>query len=82
MDTKTIEEQQEELELKLKYEKLNSFKAELKALMNKYNIETEGYDNYNGMEEYSGTDYYFFVDGCPMYAQTVNEILEELDIKT
>ena len=82
MDTKTTEEQQEELEVKLKYEKLDSFKAELKALMNKYNIETDGHDNYGDKEEYCGTSYYFYIDGCPMYAQTVEEILEELDIKT
>ena len=82
MDTKTTEEQQEELEAKLKYEKLDSFKAELKALMNKYNIETDGHDNYGDKGRILRNFLLFYIDGCPMYAQTVEEILEELDIKT
>ena len=38
--------------------------------MNKYNIETKGMIIMAIREEYCGT-YYFYIDGCPMYAQTV-----------
>ena len=69
----------------LKYEKrknkIDKFKSELKTLMNKYNFGKHESDNYNGMEEYCGTDYYFIVDGEPWYAETISEILDDVGLK-
>ena len=58
--------------------KIESFKTELKAVMAKYNFGKSESDNYNGMEEYIGTDYYFTVDGEPWYGETIAEILDEI----
>ena len=46
--------------------------------MNKYNFGKYESDNYNGMEEYCGTDYYFTVDGETWYGETISEILDEV----
>ena len=35
-------------------------------------------DNYNGMDEYSGTDYYFTIDGETWYGETIDEILDDI----
>ena len=35
------------------------FKAELRNLMDKYEVHIDDFDQYNNDEEYSGTDYYF-----------------------
>ncbi len=59
-------------------QKVEVFKAELKALMTKYNFGKYESDNYNGWEEYCGTDYYFIVDGTPWYGETIAEILDEI----
>ncbi len=68
----------EGLEFKNREEKIEAFKAELKALMNKYNFGKSESDNYNGMEEYCGTDYYFTVDGETWYCETIAEVLNEV----
>ncbi len=65
-------------EFKNKEEKIEAFKTELKALMNKYNFGKSESDNYNGMEEYCGTDYYFTVDGETWHCETIAEILHEV----
>lgn len=58
--------------------KIEAFKTELKALMTKYNFGKSESHNYNGMEEYIGTDYYFTIDGKPWYGETIAEILDEI----
>ena len=68
----------EELEFENRKNKIEAFKTELKALMGKYNFGTYESDNYNGMEEYCGTDYYFTVDGETWYGETIAEILDEV----
>lgn len=57
--------------------KLNAFKTELKELMKKYNFGKYESNNYNGIEEYCGTDYYFIIDGKTWYDETISEILDE-----
>jgi len=68
----------EELEFKNRKKKIEAFKTELKALMYKYNFGKVEKDNYNGMEEYCGTDYYFTIDGETWYSETIAEILDEV----
>jgi hypothetical protein len=68
----------EELEFENRKKKIEAFKNELKALMNKYNLGKKESDNYNGMEEYCGTDYYFTVDGETWFSETIEEILDEV----
>jgi hypothetical protein len=68
----------EELEFENRKKKIEAFKTELKALMNKYNFGKHESDNYNGKEEYCGTDYYFTVDGETWYGETIAEILDEV----
>lgn len=68
----------EELEFENRREKIEAFKTELKTLMTKYNFGKHESNNYNGMEEYCGTDYYFTVDGEPWYIETIAEILDEV----
>ena len=66
----------EELELENIKKKIEAFKTELKALMNKYNFGKYQSDNYDGFEEYIGTDYYFTVDGKPYRGETIAEIID------
>jgi|JI10StandDraft_1071094.scaffolds.fasta_scaffold75596_3 hypothetical protein len=68
----------EELEVENRNKKIEAFKNELKSLINKYNLGKQEHDNYNGMEEYCGTDYYFTVDGEGFYSQTINEFLDDV----
>ena len=68
----------EDLEFENRKRKIEAFKIELKALMTKYNFGQCESDNYNGMEEYYGTDYHFTVDGVPWYGETIAEILDEI----
>ena len=68
----------DELEFENRKNKIEAFKTELKALMTKYNFCKHESYNYNGMEEYCGTDYYFTVDGETWYNQTIAEILDEI----
>tara|TARA_R110000824_G_scaffold369304_2_gene558762 strand:+ start:749 stop:964 length:216 start_codon:yes stop_codon:yes gene_type:complete len=58
-------------------EKIIAFKKELKELMVKYYFGKTEHDNYNGMEEYCGTDIYFTINGETYYSETVNEIIDE-----
>lgn len=67
-----------ELEFENRKKKIEAFKTELKALMTKYNFGKAEKDNYNGMDEYCGTDYYFTIDGEAWYGETIAEILDEV----
>jgi len=62
-------------------EKISDFKEELKLLMKKYNFEIHESDNYNGMDEYCGTDCYFSVEGYIWYSETISEILNDAGLK-
>lgn len=68
----------EELEFENRKNKIEAFKKEFKALMDKYNFGTYESDQYNGMDEYCGSVFYFVVDGERWYGQTVGEILDEI----
>ena len=68
----------EELEFENRKKKIEAFKNELKALMTKYNFGKHESDNYNGMEEYCGTDYYFTVDGETWFCETISEFLDDI----
>jgi hypothetical protein len=68
----------DELDFENREKKIEAFKTELKALMNKYNFGKYESDNYNGMEEYVGTDYYFTIDGETWYGETITEILDDI----
>lgn len=70
-------ERELELEFEKRRETIESFKTELKALAEKYNFGKDEMDNYDGEEEYCGTDYYFTIDGEAWYLETIDEILSE-----
>jgi hypothetical protein len=57
---------------------INNFKNDLESLCKKYNFGIKESDNYNGMEEYCGTDIYLTVDGHTWYGQTLDEIMEQV----
>ena len=67
-----------EKEFEARKTKVNEFKEELKALMSKYDFGKDESDQYNGMEEYCGTDYYFVVNGETWYGETISEIIDEI----
>ena len=71
----------EDIEFKYAKEKILAFKEELKLLMNKYNFGKHESDNYDGMDQYCGTDCYFSVEGYIWYSETVSEILDEVGFK-
>ena len=62
-------------------EKISDFQEEIKLLMKKYNFEIHESTNYNGMDEYCGTDFYFSVDGYIWYIETISEILNDVGLK-
>lgn len=46
---------------------LESFKSDLKELIKKHNVSLDGFDSYDGQENYCGTEHYFVVNGvCDM----------------
>jgi hypothetical protein len=67
-----------EKEFEARKTKVNEFKGELKALMDKYDFGKDKSDQYNGMEEYCGTDHYFVVNGETWYIETISEIIDEI----
>lgn len=71
---------EDELDFENKKKKIDKFKIELKALMNKYNFGKHKSHNYNGMEEYCGSDYYFTVNGDVWYGETISEILNDVGL--
>lgn len=62
-------------------EKISDFKEELKLLMNKYDFKIEESNNYNGLDEYCSTDYYFSVDGYTWFSETISEIINDAVLK-
>ena len=71
----------EDIEFKYAKIKINEFKEELKDLMNKYNFGKQEINNYNGTDDFCGTDIYFTVDGYVWYGETISEILDEVGFK-
>lgn len=71
----------DELGFENRRNKIKEFKVELKNLMNKYNFGIKENDNYNGMDEYCGSDCYFTIYGEPWYGETVSEILDDVGLK-
>lgn len=69
---------QEEKEFYEMIKSAEAFKAELKALVKKYDIGTWETDQYNGMEEFIGTDIYFTFSGVSDVRQTIDEVIEEI----
>ena len=67
----------DELGFKKRKLKINEFKTELKTLMDKYNFGKHESHNYDGNDEYCGTDYHFTIDDVPWYSETIYEILHE-----
>lgn len=61
-------------------EQIEAFKNDIKNIVSKYNFGKHGIDNYNGMEEYCGTDYYFIVDGQIWFGETIPEILSSVGL--
>lgn len=61
-----------------KFEKIDNFKNELIALLKKHKIRLHPCDEYDGKDEYCGTDWYFKVDEEVYYADTVEEFMEDL----
>lgn len=61
-----------------KKEKIDAFKAELMALRDKYDFGVKESDQYDGMDEYYNTEYYFIVDGEVYWVETISDILTEI----
>jgi hypothetical protein len=59
-------------------QKINKFAKELKKLMNKHKITFAENEQYDGHENYCGSDLYFAVDGEIYWSKMVAEILNEL----
>lgn len=58
-------------------ERFNAFKEELKELSQKYKISIYESANYDGNEEYCGSDYFIKVDSKVIYDDTLNEVIDE-----
>ncbi len=58
-------------------ERIEAFKNELKGLINKYNFGIKESDQYNGMDEFCGTERHFIVDGEVYHGETIEEIFKE-----
>lgn len=67
----------EELEYENRRRVIADFKSDLKTLMAKYNFGISECPNYNGTEDYCGSDYYFVVNGETWYGDTIAQILDE-----
>lgn len=68
----------EQLEFENRKKVIENFKEELKSLMDKYKFGKKKCDQYNGMEEYCGTNIYLTIDGGAWYAQSLSEIVTEI----
>ena len=58
--------------------KIDSFKDELKALMNKYNFGMHESQDYNGRDEYCGSNYYFKLEDEVWYWENLHEMINEI----
>ena len=68
----------DELEFENRKKVIDNFKGELKSLMDKYKFGRKEIDQYNGMEEYCGTNIYLTIDGEAWYSQSLSEIVTEI----
>ena len=59
--------------------KVNEFKEELKALMDKYEFGKEDVDMRNGTGNYCGTDQYLVVNGEIWYSETISRIIDSVN---
>ena len=57
---------------------IDKFKNDLEALKEKYKITLYESDQYNGMDEYVGTDQYFVFEGDRYYVNTVEQIIRKV----
>ena len=64
-------------EFKERQKKIKAFKKELKELMVKYNVGKMESDNYNGMEEYCGTDIYLTIDDEVNWTEDIKELIDD-----
>jgi len=69
---------QDELEFENRKKVIENFKGELKSLMDKYKFGRKECDQYNGMEEYCGTNIYLTIDDEVWYSQSLSEIITEI----
>jgi len=63
------------------YEMMNnaeSFKNELKALIEKYDVSVWESDQYNGIDEFCGTDKYFKFNNMHYPVNSIDDIVYEL----
>jgi hypothetical protein len=55
--------------------KVDEFKKELIELMKKHGVHVDSFDQYNGSEEYCGTEYYFAkIDGSYSDMISIDEL--------
>ena len=58
-------------------EKISSLKEDLELLKKKYNFDIFESENYDGKENYSGSEYYFSIDGEIYLKESIIEILQK-----
>lgn len=68
----------EEIDFEDIKKKIEAFKSELRSLAVKYNFGKHESDNYNGLDEFCGTDRYFIVYGETFYGETIDEIMNNV----
>ncbi len=68
----------DELEFEKTNKKIELFKTELKALIDKHSFGKKEIDNYNGFEELSSTDYFFVVENKVWYNESIAQILNKI----
>ena len=51
-----------------------SFKDELQKLLDRHKVKLRSYDNYDGDDHYSGTDYIFEGKGIYVYINELEEV--------
>jgi hypothetical protein len=59
-------------------EKIEAFKVELKALMQKHDFGCLMADTYDGNGDHYGTDHYFTIDSEPYIDESVAEIFDSI----
>lgn len=69
-----------EKEFNLRKEKIESFKQDLKSVLEKHKIGIYESDNYDGEENYCGSTAYFTVDGQWWLNESIPEILNSIGL--
>ena len=64
-------------EFKERQDKIKGFKKDLKKLMVKYDIGKYDSDNYDGHEEFCGTDLYLTINGVVYWVEDLNELIDD-----